>query len=564
MLRSLHIENVAVIKCIDIDFSDGFSVFTGETGAGKSVVIGCINLLLGKKADKEMIRRGETFAEVYGFFDSLSDETAARLSDLGIDLGDSRELTISRTVFADEGRSRIKINGRAVGLSLLREVGGHLVAIHGQNDTRTLADEANHISIIDNYAGISAELFEYRALYESLLRVNDELRALDMDERAKAREAEMLSYQIKEIEAMKLKSGEEEKLCEKRLILHSAERIKKQSGFAYRALLGNEKANASYIIDRAAAAMAMLADVIADAEEISKQLYECKYKVEDLAERSFAIFGEIEGDPVAELDKIESRLDGIDKLKKKYGGSIDKILDFCADAKARLAKIEGAEDERARLEELKKSIISDAYVVAGRISAKRKAAASELSATVTEQLEFLDMPKTRFFISVSASEEITDPAFNANGIDRVAFLIAPNAGDDYMPLAKIASGGELARIMLALKSVITDSDGINTVIFDEIDSGVSGKTSRKIGIKLKDLARRAQIICVTHSAQIASVADRHFLISKSEKDGRAESDIRALEYESRVEEISRILGGINVSDSQRRAAIDMLAGSDIT
>ena len=202
--------------------------------------------------------------------------------------------------------------------------------------------------------------------------------------------------------------------------------------------------------------------------------------------------------------------------------------------------------------------------MAERISFERKVAADKLSSVVTDQLGFLDMPKTRFFVSVCACEEQSDGAFNANGIDRVAFLIAPNAGDDYMPLAKIASGGELARIMLALKSVITDGDGINTVIFDEIDSGVSGKTSRKIGIKLKDLAGRAQIICVTHSAQIASVADRHFLISKREKDGRTESDIAALEYEARVEEISRILGGINVSDSQRRAAIDMLAGSDIT
>lgn len=563
MLRSLHIENIAVIKSVDIDFADGFSAFTGETGAGKSVVIGCINLILGKKADKELIRKGESTAEVHAFFDNISSSTADALASLGIDIGDSGELTVSRTITADDGRSRIKINGRSVGLSQLRDVGSLLVSIHGQNDTRILSDESNHITVLDNYAGISSELAEYREIYSQLTKVNAELAELETDDFAKRREAEMLAYQIKEIESHKLKSGEEEKLAEKRELLRSAERIKKQAGFAYRALLGNEKANASYIIERAAASMAMLLDIIPDAEDISKQLYNCKYQIEDLAERSLAVCGEIDGDPVVELDRVESRLDDIDKLKKKYGGCIDRILEFYENAKLRLSKIEGADDERIRLNDIKKELISRAYIAAERISEERFNYAARLSESVSDVIHFLDMPKTKFWVSVSKPSGERDADFDYNGFNKVAFMIAPNAGDDYLPMAKIASGGELARIMLALKSVITDGDGVNTVIFDEIDSGVSGKTSRKIGIKLKELANDSQIICVTHSAQIASVADTHFLISKFERERRTESEIRQLNHDERVSEIARILGGINISDAQRRAAEDMLSGSDI-
>lgn len=563
MLRSLHIENIAVIKSVDIDFADGFSAFTGETGAGKSVVIGCINLILGKKADKELIRRGESTAEVHAFFDNITSSTAEALAGVGVDVGESRELSISRTITADEGRSRIKVNGRSVGISQLREIGSLLVSIHGQNDTRILSDESNHITVLDNYAGISNELSEYRKIYSQLLEVNAALEELDTDDFAKRREAEMLSYQIKEIESHKLKVGEEEKLAEKRDILRSAERIKKQAGFAYRALLGNEKANASYIIERAAASMALLSDIISDAEEISKQLYDCKYAIDDLAERSLAVCSEIEGDPVVELDRVESRLDAIDKLKKKYGGSIERILEFYEDAKLRLSKIEGADDERIRLNEIKKELISQAYTVAERISGIREEVAARLSQSVTEVIGFLDMPKTKFYVSLSKPSGMNDASFDSNGFNKISFMIAPNAGDDYMPMAKIASGGELARIMLALKSVITNGDGVNTVIFDEIDSGVSGKTSRKIGMKLKELAGESQIICVTHSAQIASVADSHFLISKFERDKRTESEIIELGYEERVAEIARILGGINITDAQRRAAVDMLSGNDI-
>ena len=563
MLRSLHIENIAVIKSVDIDFNDGFSVFTGETGAGKSVVIGCIGLLLGKKADKELIRKGESHAEVHGFFDSISPQAMAALASIGIDIDGTGELTISRSITADDSRSRIKINGRSATLAQLREVGGVLIAIHGQNDTRILSDESNHITILDNYADTSKELQEYRRIYSELCNVNSALSDLNTDDFAKRREAEMLAYQINEIQSQKLKHGEEEKLAEKRDILRSAERIKKQAGFTYRALLGNEKANASYIIERAAASIAMLSDVIEDAEDISKQLYDCKYKIDDLAERSFAICAEIDGDPIAELDKIESRLDSIDKLKKKYGGSVDRILDFLEDAKARLAKIENSDEERDRLEALKKDLITRAYTAAEALSSKRQRYALELSDAVTDVIRFLDMPKTKFKISLSRPDTESNAIFDSNGFDRVSFVIAPNAGDDYMPMAKIASGGELARIMLALKSVITNDDGVNTVIFDEVDSGVSGKTSRKIGVKLKELSENSQILCVTHSAQIASVADNHFLISKSEQNGKTESTIYPLEYEERVGEISRILGGINVTDAQRRAAIDMLSGNDI-
>lgn len=557
MLISLHIENVAVIKCADVDFSSGFMVLTGETGAGKSIIIDSVNLLLGAKADKELIRTGTDRLMVSGLFGGLTDEVLSAFDELGVCADEDGNILIQRSVGRD-GKSIIKINGRAVSLSVLKSVTPLLVSIHGQSDTRELSEPAKHLELLDVYADNGELLSKYSAVYSELEALRHQRR--DVEEKAKESERlkEILEFQISDITSASLKSGEEEALIDKKLKLKNREKIDRHAEFVYKALKGSEKGSVTYLLERSISALNQISDVIPECESYVERLRNVIYESEDIAEEALALMDEEGGDPTQTINKIESRLDKISRLKRKYGATVDEVIAFGERAKSELEEIDNSENVIKSLAEREKEIFAAASEIASELHARRAGAAKLLEEGVKKILEFLDMPKVVFFVDVRAEYKNAEPELGRFGFDRVEFYISANRGADAQPISKIASGGELARIMLALKSVLADKDGTLTVVFDEIDAGVSGKTARKIGIKMLDLAKNTQIFCVTHSAQIASLADSHYLIKKSDEGTETETSVSLLDTDGRIDELSRILGGIDVTESQRAAALDML------
>ncbi len=558
MLLSLHIENIAVIKSVDFDFSSGFMVLTGETGAGKSIVIDSINLLLGGKAERELIRHGEATAMISGLFGDLSDYTTARLVELGVSVGEDGTILVQRSVSAD-GKNKIMLNGRSVSLTVLKSVMPYLVSIHGQSDTASLINSKNHLELIDVYAGATELLEKYRREYSALESARREKNELIKKAREGERIKEILEYQIKDIDSASLHSGEEEELVEKKVKIKNSEKITKNSEFVFKALKGSERGSVSYLLDRSISALSQISDVVPAFSEYAERLRDMQYQVEDISEEVYAVLSEIDDDPTAALNDIESRLDRISKLKRKYGLTVDEVLAFRERAYAEYEALENSDEMIKALSLREREAYNRALDIANQLHELRIKAARSLEEQVKETLEFLDMPKVVFFASIKESFEGGEKMLNRDGSDTVEFYISANRGAEPQPLSRIASGGEMSRIMLALKSVIADKDGVPTVIYDEIDAGVSGKTARKIGIKMLSLSKNTQLFCVTHSAQIASLGDIHFLISKSDVNGATETAVSLLDEEGRVRELSRILGGIDVTESQRAAARDMLA-----
>ena len=552
MLRSLHIENIAVVKRADIDFESGFTVLTGETGAGKSVMIDSINMLTGAKVSREVIRSGEAFALSEAVFDDLSDAVVESLSELGID-AEGGEIIISCKLSAD-GKTVNRINGRSVTRSALREVAKLLISIHGQNDSKILFNKNAYFDLVDSYGECMSERAAYREIYKALEDTRRKLASLDTDEEEKARRRDMLEYQIKDIESKKLKDGEEEALEAEKLRLKNIEKINKHINFADRVLSGGERGgDVAYMLSRASESLTKIADVVPGAAPLAERLMEMSYEVADVAEEVKALSDIDSEDADARLDKIEARLEVIASLKRRYGKDIKAILAFKDKAVSELDSIELSDEHAEKYREEIKILESKARKAAERLREKRVSAAKNASHEIMDVLSYLDMPKVIFEIAVEEASEL-----NSHGGDKIEFMVATNPGEPLMPMSEIASGGEMARIMLSIKSVLNEKDGVACSVYDEIDTGISGKTSRKIGVKLHSIAREGQVICVTHSAQIATLADNHFLISKKEIDGRAHTSIRALSYEERVEEAARILGGINITEAQRQAARDML------
>ena len=546
MLLSLHIENIAVIKCVDFDFRPGFMVLTGETGAGKSIVIDSINLLLGAKSERELVRTGAPSAMVSGLFGDLSDGIVAKLSDIGIDIGEDGTILVQRILTSD-GRSKINVNGRTVSLALLKSITPLLVNIHGQSDTASLMDSKNHLELLDTYAKNGDILTEYSVAYNDLEAIRRQIADITAKARESARLKEILEYQIADIDSLSLRDGEEEELIEKKVKIKNSEKITRNSEFVFKALKGSEKGSVSYLLDRSVTALSQLADVVPNYREYSERLRDVLYQVDDIAEEVYAVLGDSEGDPEDALNRIESRLDKISKLKRKYGLTVAAVLAFRDKAAEDLETLENSDALLKSLVSKERTAYKKALALANKLHDSRVAASKGLEGAVKETLEFLDMPKVVFFVSIREQYSGEDKVLTPVGSDNVEFYISANRGSDAQPLSKIASGGELSRIMLALKSVIADKDGIPTIIYDEIDAGVSGKTARKIGIKMLDLSKSAQLFCVTHSAQIASLADLHFLISKSDVNGATETGVRELDT-----------GGIDITEAQRAAAVDML------
>ena len=552
MLKDLLIENVAVAKKLEIEFSDGFSVVTGETGAGKSVMIDCLYSVIGSKTNKDAVRSGEDHATVSALF---LDVPLAGSIITGSD-GQS-EVLVSRTVTPDS-RSTVRVNGKAATLSQLKEAASHLIGITSQNETQTLIDKDEYVGLVDSFASDDAVLELYRERYSSLLSKRNEVRELRSLLKDSAMLSDILSYQIKEIDAVKITSDKDvDKYIRLREKIKNIEKTAKSKALIDKAL-SSDNGGAVYLLNRTSAAISKLADVLPDAEELSEKLDEAKYIIMDVAQRAQDGLSDDDiTDPDVQLNLIESKLSQIEKLKRKYGSTVEEILSFRAEAQKKLDSIVEGEDVLSRLEKEEKELIVSADAAARDLSQARRTAAEKLSREMTSTLKELDMPKVRF--SVEVTQRSGDDGFSPTGKDDVDMVISVNPGEPMMSLYKVASGGELSRIMLALKCSVNEKSGSPTLVFDEIDTGVSGSTSERIGIMMRELSKRAQVICVTHSPQIASLADRHYLIKKTEVAGRSESEAYEISGEQRALEIARMIGGIEITEKQIAAAKEMIA-----
>ena len=557
MLKTLQIHNIALIRALELDFRCGFQVITGETGAGKSILIDSIGLLTGTRADRGMIRTGETTASVTGLFGSLSERAVSSLKQLDITPDADGNILVQRVITLD-GKGKCKVNGEIVTLYTLRDIAKYLIDIHGQSDTMALYDADTYIRILDAFAGVSSERTSYYEAYIDYDTYRREMEEILRGEAERERTMEMLTFQIADIDAVSPKPGEEDELIEREARIKNHERIFRQSQFVWRALKGAERGNVNMLLDRSVAALDSLVDVLPALESAVNELRDCQYRLDDVADQMLELISDDEGDPDHLINETEERLTALTRLKKKYGSTIEEILLYRENAAQKLQKLQNSDGRLLELKELLRDATERATRLAGVLHDKRSTAALELSRQVVETLKFLDMPKVSFQIELSElKNEAGAFTLTPNGYDHVDFLISANSGENVQSLSMVASGGELARMMLALKSVENSLDESTTMVFDEIDTGVSGKTARKIGLKLLELSKHTQIFCVTHSAQIASLADDHLLIAKSESDGRTVTSVTVLDETGRIQELSRILGGIHVTDAQRQAAIDM-------
>lgn len=559
MLESLHIENLAVIKSTDLEPGRGFTALTGETGAGKSVIIDSINFLMGRKTQRDLIRTGEKKLFVSALFSELKPEDVSRLSELGIET-DGGQVLLERSRDT-EGKNVCRINGRAVTNQILRSAGDLLVSLHGQNDTRALESPEARTAVTDAAAHTGPLLSEYREIYGERMSAAAELAKLKKSAAEKARLRDMLEYQIKDIGSRRLKEGEEEELLAERELVRNYDKIRKQTDIAVRALRSNEKGiTAPYLVSRAADAVGKLSGAVPQAATLKERLDSCRYELDDIADEIGALCDSFSDDGEsadARLDRIEGRLEEISKLKRKYGQSVGEILEFAARAEKELGALDGSDIAEKELEE-RISVLDGKLAGTGRrLSEARRAAAAAIEKKIRETLIYLDMPKVSFEVKVADAGKP-----QKDGLDTVDFMLSANPGEEMLPLSRCASGGELSRVMLAIKCALAEADAVPTLIFDEIDTGISGSTSRKLGRKLREAAESAQVICVTHSAQIASLAQTHIKITKSLSGERAQTTVSVLDREGRIAETARILGGISVTAAQRQAAIDMIDAKD--
>lgn len=557
MLRILRIENIAVAREVELELGRGFSVLTGETGAGKSILIDGLTLVLGGRISKDMIRPGEKNASVTAIFSDV-ENILPELDGLGIHPDEEGEITVRR-VFSEDGKSSTKINGKSASVSELRELSSLLVNINGQNDTHTALDQSTHIDLLDEYSELDRSA--YSGLYREYLDAVRNLKEIKESLRDRSMMTDILKYQIKEIDAAKLSDPEEEEKLEKlRIKLKDIEKISKYMGIVVRALSQSEKGvTAAYMLEKAQAALEQLGGVMENAQELAEKLESMRYEIIDIAEQASDLIDSDMQNPEEKLDHVEKRLSLISRLEKKYGADISEILSFREEAAKKLDALESGDLAVKEAEAALAKAYEAALAEVERLSGIRSENAKILSDQVGASLKYLDMPKARFEVKVSRDyssdgKEILNP----NGCDSVCFMFTANPGYPMKELSKVASGGELSRTVLAIKCALAGKQGVDTVIFDEIDTGVSGATSQKIGMKLRELSKHIQVICVTHSPQVASLADAHFFIHKSEKDGKAESFVRLLTDEERISEIARIIGGVTVTDKQIQAAREML------
>ena len=547
MLSLLHIENIAVIERSEISFQPGFNVLTGETGAGKSIVIDAISAILGERAYRDMIRTGTEKASVRAVFTDVPE--LPWFADNGVEY--DAETVIQREIFLD-GRNVCRVNGSLVNVTILRKLGIQLINIHGQHDSASLFDEENHLTLLDEFGDHSRLIHTYKEKYESVLTLRREISSFTMDESEKLRRMETLRYQIAEIEKAELEAGEDEALEERRRLLQSAEKIADGMNDAVENLYGGEDSDgAASMLATAERALARISKYSDSIAELHEKIADLMYQVEDAARLVLDARDELSYSE-EELDRIESRLDVIHKLRKKYGANCADILAYLQKAKQELDEIEFADDHLERLKGKLQKAEKEAWDAAEELREARKATAQIMSARILGELAQLDMPRVQF------SCRFTPMELASNGADAVAFYMSANAGEDLKPLSKVASGGELARIMLAMKNVLAEKDQVNTLIFDEVDTGVSGRAAQKVAEKLRSVAQHKQVLCVTHLPQLAALAQNHLLIAKEERDGRTYTTVTPLDIEGRKMELARIIGGASITETTLKSAEEML------
>ena len=547
MLSLLHIENIAVIECADISFDRGFNVLTGETGAGKSIVIDAISAILGERAYRDMIRTGTERASVRAVFTEVPE--FPWFAENGVEY--DPETVISREIHLD-GKNICRVNGTLVNVSCLHKLGIQLINIHGQHDSAALFDEENHLAFLDAFADNGKLRASYGERYEAVAKLRREISSLTMDEGEKLRRMENLKYQIAEIEKAELEPGEDDRLEERRKVLQNAEKLSNGMETAVECLYGGEDSDgASGLLAQAEYALARLSRFSDSFAALHDRVSDLMYQVQDAAEEvrdardSLSYSAE-------ELEQIESRLDVIHKLRRKYGATCEDILEYLDKAKKELDEIEFADDKLERLKRNLKKAEKEAWDAALALRENRQQAADTMSKRILSELAQLDMPRVQFAC------RFTETELTASGADAVAFYMSANAGEALKPLSRVASGGELARIMLAMKNVLAEKDQVATLIFDEVDTGVSGRAAQKVAEKLRSVAVHKQVLCVTHLPQLAALANTHLLIAKSERDGRTYTSVTPLNLEGRKRELARIIGGANITETTLKSAEEML------
>lgn len=557
MLSLLHIENIALIQSADIRFETGFNVLTGETGAGKSIVIDAIGAAMGERTSRDLIRTGAESARVSAVFCELPDLDWFREHDLFPD--ENGELLLERQLLGD-GRNVCRINDRPFTVSQLKSLGRQLLNIHGQHDGQQLLDPECHLSYLDGFGRTQGLLEEYRACYEQLGSIAAQMKSLRMDEAEKARRIDSLTYQIGELERAQLQPGEDDSLAQRRDLLRNAGRIMEAVESAYQALSGGDEGqgavslleDARYSLQAGGRVSPELLDLAEQAERLSAELNDLSEQVRD-ARDSFEFSN-------GELDQIEERLDVIYRLRKKYGSTVEEMLEYLEKSRNELDEIRFSDDTLARLEQQYDKALLQARQKAQMLSQARREAAGQLRERISSELSQLDMPKVRFYVEFT--DKNTETGLDATGMDQVQFLMSANVGEDLKPIQRVASGGELARIMLALKNVLAENDQVSTLVFDEVDTGVSGRAAQKVAQKMAQVARTKQVLCVTHLPQIAAMAHSHFTVEKGERDGRTYTAVDQLDRARRCEELARLTSGDQITPASMENAREMLTAAE--
>ena len=552
MLSLLHIENIALIQSADIRFEPGFNVLTGETGAGKSIIIDSIGAVLGERTSRELIRTGAKSALVTAVFTQVP--PLPWLEENGFPTGEE-ELLLQRELQGD-GRNVCRISGRLVTVAQLRELGRQLLNIHGQHDGQQLLEPASHLGYLDQFGACRPLLESYREAYRKWHDIRREMDKLQMDEAERSRRVDTLNYQIQELERAQLRPGEDEELEARRTLLRSAGKLMEAVQGAEFALSGDEdRDGACSLIAQAEDSVRGVSDVSPELEELGERLTALRCAADDAADTLRELGRAFEFSP-GELDQVEERLDQLYRLRKKYGPTVEEMLDFLDRCRRELDQIQYADDTLARLEKELEKARKEALRRGEVLSQARRAAAAELQARVQEELRQLDMPKVQFQTEFSPQDG--EAGMDETGLDQVQFLMSANLGEALKPIQKVASGGELARIMLALKNVLAEGDDIGTLVFDEVDTGVSGRAAQKVAEKMAQVARRKQVLCVTHLPQIAAMADTHFSVQKGERDGRTYTRLERLDRSQRREELARLIGGASITPSLLESAEELL------
>ena len=547
MLSLLHIENIAVIECADISFDNGFNILTGETGAGKSIVIDAISAILGERAYRDMVRTGTAKASVRAVFTDVP--KFAWFEENGVEY--DPETVIQREIYLD-GKNICRVNGTLVTVSILRKLGIQLINIHGQHDSASLFDENNHLQFLDDFAANQGLRADYMQAYESVSKLRREIDRMTMDESEKLRRMETLRYQIEEISKAELEAGEDEALEERRKLLQNAEKLSSGIDAAVECLHGGDETDgAASLLMEAERELSRLSRYTDAFSELHERVADLMYQVQDVAEAVKDARDELSYS-ADELDRIESRLDVIHRLRRKYGATCADILEYLENAKKELDDIEFADDHVERLKGKLKKAEKNAWDAALALRKNRKLASEDMAKRILSELAQLDMPRVQF------SCEFTELELMHNGADAVAFYMSANAGEALKPMSKVASGGELARIMLAMKNVLAEQDQVGTLIFDEVDTGVSGRAAQKVAQKLRSVAKTKQVLCVTHLPQLAAMATTHLLIAKSERNGRTYTSVEPLDLEGRKRELARIIGGATITETTLKSAEEML------